>query len=128
MPGSTQVKKILIVDDEEPIRVFLRSNLKNENINILEASNGEDGLSLALKERPQLILLDVIMPKMHGIEVLNRLRGDEWGKNVHVILVTNYAQDPRVVEAIDKDLCELLEKGRSTIEDIVSRVKDILEI
>ena len=79
-------KTILIVDDEEPIVDILRFNLKKEGYNVLEAYDGEDGLNKALTENPDLVLLDVMLPKMIGFDVCRTLR--EKGNNVPVIILT----------------------------------------
>ena len=76
-----QSKKILIVDDEEKLQQKLADACSREGFVALGASNGEEGLSLALREHPDLILLDLEMPKMDGVEMLQQLRKDECGKN-----------------------------------------------
>ena len=76
-----QSKKILIVDDEEKLQQKLADACYREGFVALGASNGEEGLSLALREHPDLILLDLEMPKMDGVEMLQQLRKDECGKN-----------------------------------------------
>ncbi len=88
---ETTVKKILlIVEDESSARKAMFEKFTREGFEVVVAFNGEDGLEQAKKTHPDLILLDIIMPKMDGITMLEKLREDsEWGKQVPVIIVTN---------------------------------------
>jgi len=80
---------ILIVEDDKSLLKALSDKFNREGFNVLEAKNGEAGLKLALKNHPGLIMLDILMPKMNGITMLKKLRKDDWGKNVYVIMLTN---------------------------------------
>ena len=80
--------KILLVDDEPDIIEFVSYNLKKEGFDVLTASNGEDGLAMAKKSHPHLILLDVMMPKMSGFEVCRAIKGDESLRDIPVVMVT----------------------------------------
>lgn len=119
-------KTILIVDDESPIRSVLKDALEKAQFTVIEARNGEEGLGTALHQHPDLMMLDIMMPKMHGIELLDRLQADVWGKTAPIILLTNYSEDPRVQQAVQLGRCELLEKEKVKINDIVAKVKDML--
>lgn len=77
---SKKSKTILVVEDQIPILQILVYRFDSEGFNVIEAKNGKDGLELALKEHPDLILLDIILPKLDGIEMLKKLRADNWGK------------------------------------------------
>ncbi len=123
---GTPSKRILIIEDELPIRQVLRQELEKQNFSVYEAQNGEEGLGAALAQRPDLILLDIMMPKMHWIEVLDRLRKDSWGALVPVILLTNYAEDPRVRQAVDAGQCEMMEKEKVKLTDIIGRIRETL--
>ena len=79
-PGGRPMTKVLVIDDEAPIRLLCRVNLEAEKMDVLEAANGEEGLELARTEKPDIVLLDVMMPGMDGWQVAERLfesRGDE---------------------------------------------------
>ncbi len=76
---DTQTKKILVVEDDVPELNALRDKFTREGFSILTAKNGEEGLAIALREHPDLILLDIIMPVMDGITMLVKLREDSWG-------------------------------------------------
>ena len=80
-----KAKKILIADDENSLRFLLRKTLERDGVAILEARNGKEALSIALKQIPDLIILDVVMPDLYGSEVCQRLR--EEPKTVHIPVV-----------------------------------------
>lgn len=125
---ATATKKVLLVEDEESIRGVIRQALQPIGITLLEAKNGEEAEALILSEHPDLVLLDVIMPKMHGIQLLQELESDTFGKTVPVTLLTNYAEDPRVVRAVKSGRCELLSKTQVSIQEIVDYVKKKLQL
>lgn len=122
------IKKILIVEDEVPMLSALTDTLEEEEFSVVKAVNGIDGLTSAFIERPDLILLDIMMPKMDGLEMLEKLRTDEWGKNVPVIILTNYGDNDRVAEALGDDVSEYFIKSDITLEEIVSRIKEKLQV
>jgi DNA-binding response OmpR family regulator len=121
-------KKILIIEDEKSLREAIHDKLKKEDFIILEAKNGEEGLAVSLKEHPDLILLDLVMPKMDGMSMLKKLREDVWGKTVPVIILTNL---PSNDEERNKDIT-ILEptfyfiKTDKSMEEIINAVEDRL--
>ena len=122
-------KTILIVDDEALTLRSLSDKFREEGFSILEANNGEDGLNSALRNHPDIILLDIILPKMSGLEVLEKLRQDEeWGKEVPVIILTNLSDSDKVAEAMKNRAYDFLVKADWKLEDIVQKVKEKLKI
>ena len=91
MPSA--VHKILLVDDEPDILEFLGYNLKKEGYNVFSATNGKDAIALAKKETPELIVLDVMMPEMEGMEVCEELRKVSSLKNVMIAFLTARNED-----------------------------------
>jgi len=120
-------KTILIVEDETSLRHALRDKLTRENFAVLEAKNGEEGLEVALREHPDLILLDIVMPKMDGITMLKKLREYLWGKSAKVIILTNLSDNEKVAEAMRQETFEYLVKSDWKIEDVVAKVRERLE-
>jgi len=98
------MKKIFLVDDSEFMRAVLRNILKNEGYEILEISDGEQAIEQFKVAKPDLVLLDIIMPKKDGVEVLNSLKGID--SNVNVIMISAVGQ-----EATIKKCQELGAKG-----------------
>ena len=115
-------KKLLIVEDDGSVRRVLSEEFRKKNLTVLEAENGEQAIELANREKPQGILLDVIMPKMHGMDFVLRIKETEWGKTVPIILLTNYADDPRVVAAVKEGRCQLLNKAETKLPVILETV------
>jgi DNA-binding response OmpR family regulator len=85
--------KVLIVEDEIQIAKMYQFKLETNGFSVQCAFNGRDGLEVAEKFRPDLILLDLMMPIMDGAEMLKQLRGKKWGANVKVIVLTNISRD-----------------------------------
>ncbi len=93
-------KTILVAEDEEAILKSLVDELTLDGFKVLRAMDGLEALRLALHDHPDMILLDNIMPKMTGIEMLIKLREDEWGKNAPVIFFTNIDTDDKTLNQI----------------------------
>ena len=118
--------KVLVVDDEPNIVQTLKDRLEMNEYEVFTAHNGHDGLKLAQTKSPDVILLDVMMPVMDGHEMLEKLRQQEWGKEIMVIMLTARSQAQDIARAracgiedyIIKpfDLTELLEKIESIVE------------
>lgn len=121
-------KKVLIAEDEASLLNVLVDSFTIEGFTVLSAANGEEALSLVLKEHPDMILLDIQMPVMDGLEMLEKLRQDEWGKSAEVILLTNFSDAGKVAEAAEKGAYDYLVKSDWKIEEIVEKVKNKLGI
>jgi DNA-binding response OmpR family regulator len=80
--------KVLVIDDEAPIRLLCRVNLEAEGVEVVEAADGERGLEVARAEEPDAILLDVMLPGLHGWAVAERLLEDETTRNIPIIFLT----------------------------------------
>lgn len=125
---AAQNKKILIVEDEQDLREALTDKLTREGFSVLEAKNGEEGLKVALAARPDLILLDIVMPVMDGMTMMKKLREEnEWGKNVSIILLTNLSATDQIISGIVEDEpAYYLVKSDWKIEDVVKKVRERL--
>jgi two-component system alkaline phosphatase synthesis response regulator PhoP len=123
-------KKILVIDDEASMIEALSKTFTTAGFVVLTASNGEEGLEIALKEQPDLILLDLLMPKLDGRGTLTNLRQDEWGKNVPVIILTNVSPDAdQTLQSItEHQPAYYLVKPEITLLEIVEKVKDVLHL
>jgi len=121
-------KTILIVEDEQSIQGALCDKLREEGFLVLEARNGQEGLNVALSKRPDLILLDIVMPVMDGMTMLKSLRQDSWGKNVSVMLLTNLTEQEKVSEAVALGSFDYLVKTDWSLADVVKKIKEKLNI
>ncbi len=126
---ETTKKKILIIEDEMSQRKALVDKFTREGFHVLEARDGEEGLRIALKEQPHIILLDIIMPKMDGMTMLKKLRQEnDWGKSVPVILLTNLSSDDdKINQGItENEPAYYLVKSNWPINEVVEKVKERL--
>ena len=129
MSGQTIDKKILIVEDEAPLRNAVSDILAFEGFQVFQAKNGQEGLDISLQEHPDLILLDLMMPVMDGLTMLEKLRQDpEYGKNASVILLTNINDPEKVAQATEAGSYDFLVKSDWNIEDVVRKIKGRLGI
>ncbi len=126
----SQTKRVLVVEDEQLTRQSLVDELTSAGFEALEAVNGEEGLTMALREHPDLILLDIVMPKMDGITVMSKLREDSWGKNVPIIMLTVLDSDDAILEKIveNKPAYYLIKKNELHAEEIIDKVKEKLGV
>ncbi len=121
--------KILIVEDEAVICKAYADELRDENFLVLTAMNGRDGLELAFREKPDFILLDILMPIMDGLTMMDKLREkDLYGKNVPIILLTNLsASEDKIIKAITKnEPAYYLVKSDWNLSDVVEKIKERL--
>ena len=128
MENNSQNKKILLMEDDTTLAEVLMEKLKQTGFNAIHAEDGEKGLEIALKEHPDLILLDIIMPKMDGIEVLKELRTDEWGKDASIIILSNIGDEERVAEALENGVSEFLTKSSWNLDGVIERINSKLGI
>lgn len=121
-------KTILIIEDELPMLNILKDKLTESGFQTLEAKDGEAGLVLALAKHPDLILLDVLMPKLNGLALLNQLRMDSWGKEVPVIMLTNLdAQTDETIQSVMKNQPSYyLIKSNVKLTEVVDKIKEVL--
>ena len=123
MESDTTSKTILIVEDDTELREALKNALTYEKFSVLTADNGETGLGVALNKHPDLILLDVIMPRMDGLETLKRLREDAWGKKAPVIIMTVLDDLEKIAEVVSAGGDEYVIKSDVTLGTLVQKIK-----
>jgi DNA-binding response OmpR family regulator len=117
-------KKILIVEDEAMIRhAIVERFSENKHFVVMSAKNGKEGLDAALREHPDFILLDMIMPAMDGLQMLTLLREDVWGKGVEVVFLSNLADSDRMAEARAKGVHEFIVKSDIDMKELVKKIE-----
>lgn len=121
-------KKILLVEDDTALSAVYRSRLELEGFEVSEVNNGEDALSAAVAFKPDLVLLDAMMPKISGFDVLDILRNTPETAGIKVIMLTALSQpkDKQRAEALGVD--DYLVKSQVVIGDVVERVKYHLDM
>src|ERR1035437_2071090 len=105
------MKKILIVEDDRVLLNLMNEQFSAEGFEVLTALNGKDGLDAALKMHPDLILVDILMPIMDGMEMTEKLREDTWRKNAKIIVLTNLNSEDKVAKFLEKGAYDYLIKS-----------------
>jgi len=118
------MKKILFIEDESSLQKALGDILRENNYEVISALDGEIGLRLAKSEKPDLILLDIILPKMNGIEVLKALKENPETKNISVVILTNLENMEDVNKAIELGAVAYLIKAQYTMEEVIDKIEN----
>lgn len=121
------MKKILIVEDEILLLQTMASQFDSAEFEVLTATDGKAGLESALKNHPDIIVLDLLMPIMDGLAMLTELREDPWGKKAVVFILTNFSTDERFEKAKLLNAEQYLVKSDLKLSAIVDKVKKRLE-
>lgn len=119
-------KKILIIEDDALILNGISDKFTYEGFLVIKAKNGQDGLNLALKERPDLIVSDILMPKVNGLSFLEDLRKDDWGKNARVIIWSNSHNSTTIDKAKKLGATDFLIKSDWEYRGVVDMARQIL--
>ena len=120
-------KKILIVEDDKSFLWILKQSFVSEGLSVITAEDGELGLSMAENEKPDLILLDILVPKMDGIEVAKELK--KIGNKAQIVFLTNLKDAEHISEAMGTvEKTDYIVKSDSSIDSIVKTVKDKLGV
>lgn len=117
---------VLLIEDDPLIVKMYHAKFTNEGYNVLTADDGVKGLDLALKEVPDFIVLDIMMPQLSGIDLLTKLRADAKGKNIPVIVLTNLSEKDEEEKAIELGAKEYLLKANLTPGEVVAKVQKYL--
>jgi DNA-binding response OmpR family regulator len=121
---------ILIVDDEQALLKALTQKLVNEGYEVLVAKNGKEGLEISLSKKPDLIMLDLLMPVMDGKEMIKKLREDEWGATVPVVIMSNVTDTQSIYDMISTGTSQrpndYLVKSDTSLESIIEILKSHL--
>ncbi len=120
--------KILLIEDDPFLLGMYCTKLEIEDFCVVSADNGEDGLRLAGSERLDLILLDIVLPKMNGLEVLERLKADRTSARIPVIILTNLNQKDEIERGMALGAADYLIKAHTMPSEVVGKIKNILGI
>lgn len=121
-------KRILIIEDEPSLLRLLEDKFNNEGFITLTAGDGAEGLEIALRDLPDIILLDLLIPLVSGLDLMKKVReAGGWGKKVPIIILTNVTLDDKMLHEISKnEPSYYLEKRDWKIESVVRKVKECL--
>jgi CheY-like chemotaxis protein len=125
---NSEKKKVLVVDDDKHLMTLLVDKLNASGFEAVGVKNGEEGLETALKNHPDIILLDVVMPYMDGWQMLEKLREDEWGKTAKVIMLSVLENADNAAQAVEKGALGYLIKTNWSLDQVVEQIKEALKI
>jgi len=116
-------QKIVLIEDDEILAKVLKEELAGSDFDVLSAYDGEAGLKLVQKEKPDLLLLDILLPKMHGLDVLKILKSKEETKGIPVIALTMLGQDEDIKKGFELGVDDYIVKSQHAVAEIVEKVK-----
>lgn len=119
-------RKVLIVDDDAFLSGIYATKLELEGFAVASARDGEEGVKMAVKEKPDLILMDVLMPKLDGFEALKRVKADPETKAIPVIMLTNLGQKEDVEKGMQEGAADYLIKAHFVPAEAVDKIKKVL--
>lgn len=119
--------KVLLIDDDEDLLVVFSAALQKDGFQVTSTTTGQDGLSKAKTEKPDIILLDQVLPDMSGNDVLKTLKQDDLTKTIPIVLLSNFSQEELVKGAIDSGAVDYLFKYQVEPKDVVNKVKEALK-
>jgi DNA-binding response OmpR family regulator len=117
---------VMLVEDDEFLSDIYKKKFEMEGFKITYADNGEKGLEEIKKKKPDIVLLDILMPKMDGFTVLEKLKEDEKTKNIPVILLTNLGQKDDIEKGKEKGAIDYLIKAHFKPSEVVDKIKEVL--
>ena len=120
------MKKILFIEDEITLQKTLGDILTKEGYKVINALNGEEGLRLAKSEKPDLIILDLVLPRLHGFDVLKKLKEDKETEEIPVIILTNLEKMEDVNKALELGATTYLVKTQYSLEEVTGKIKKSL--
>jgi len=120
------MKKILFIEDESALQKTFNDALSGEGYDVVSALDGETGLRLAKELKPDLIILDLVLPKIHGLDVLRKLKASEETNSIPVIILTNLEDIKDVEKSIELGATTYLVKSQYSLEEVISKIKQAL--
>ena len=120
------MKKILFIEDEEALQKSLGGLLKERGYEVVSAAEGNAGLVLVKETKPDLILLDLILPKILGLDILKALKEDDNTKDIPTIILTNIEGVKEIEKAIELGATTYLIKANYTLEEVVEKIEQVI--
>lgn len=120
--------KIIIIEDDQAISQMYKLKFETEGYIVFTANNGKEGLKLCEQKKPDIILLDLMMPIMRGDEMLAKLRKTEWGKNMKVVVLTNISESKLADKVHSLGVLDVLTKAQFTPTEVVDKIGTLLKL
>jgi DNA-binding response OmpR family regulator len=122
----TDIKTVLIIEDENFLSSLIKARLTKENFGVLQAFDGEEALMMLKTQKPNIIILDLILPKMSGFEVMEAISADPELSIIPVIVLSNLAQDADIEKLKKLGAREYFVKVRISTDDVIKRIKTLV--
>lgn len=120
--------KIAIIEDDQAISQMYRLKFEAEGFSVVSADNGQDGLEICEQAKPDIVLLDLMMPLMRGDEMLEKLRQTDWGKDMKVVILTNVGEAKIADKVRALGVLDVLTKAQLTPTEVVARIRTLLNL
>jgi len=124
--SASKTKKILLIEDDQFLSSLLKNRLTREGVEVIHAADGESALAVLKTTKPDLILLDIILPKKSGFEVMEEIRQDPQLENAPVIIISNLGQPEDVQKGQELGAVEYFIKAKTSIDDLIQNVLGFL--
>lgn len=125
--AESNKKTIVLADDEQFIRAAYKDGLERAGYTVVTAENGEEAVAAVEKSNPDLLLLDLIMPKLNGFDTLKKIKADEKHKDLKVVILTNLSQDTDKEEVTSQGALDFVVKSDYSMQEIVDKVAGYLK-
>ena len=119
--------KILVVEDEEILLTALSEELKQEGFEVVGAKDGVEGVEKAASEKPDLVLMDLVMPRLDGIGALKQMKEQEETKAIPVVILTNLSDYDKISDALSLGAMDYLVKANYRLEELITKIKTVIE-
>lgn len=120
------MKKLLIIEDETVLQDALKKVFSAEGYEVFQAYDGDEGSAFVKDKKPDIVLLDLVLPKKHGFEVLEEMKKSDELKNIPVLILTNLEESEEVMKAIELGARGYLIKANYALSEVLAKVKDIV--
>jgi DNA-binding response OmpR family regulator len=119
--------KVLVVEDEEILLTALSEELRQEGFDVVGAKDGVEGLEKAASDQPDLMLLDLVMPRLDGISTLKQMKAQDNTKNIPIVILTNLSDYDKISDALSMGAMDYLVKANYRLEELVTKIKTIMQ-
>lgn len=119
-------KKIIFIEGDQIMINAIKAQLEEENFEILVAMDGESGVNIVTKEKPDLVVLDLVLPKMHGLDVLEVLKKDTETSGIPVLILTNLGQTEDIKKGLKLGASDYYVKSDTSLDKIDEKIKELL--
>lgn len=121
------MKTILIIEDDDFFRELIRKKLTSKDFSFLEAVNGETGIEMMKEKKPDLVLLDLLLPNIDGFEVVTQIKSDPEISNIPIIVLSNLGQKEDIDRALKLGASDYLIKSQFDIDQVIEKITNVLQ-